>query len=296
MTDPAQVRVRSSGRLWRADFTALGGPCEVLCEDAESARFLGGLAAAEARRVESKFSRYRGDTIIRRINTAAGAPVTVDAETADLLDFAARCFEISDGLFDVTSGVLRRAWRFDGGDGVPAEAAVRDLLPLVGWAKVSWRRPLFAMPAGMEIDLGGIGKEYAVDRAAALVAEGGGAGCLISFGGDLRVTGPRRDGRPWDVAIEAPQREGSAAAALQLAAGALATSGDSRRFLLKDGVRYGHILDPRTGWPVRDAPRSATVLADSCTEAGMLATLAMLKGEAAEDFLREQGARHWVMR
>lgn len=82
---------------------------------------------------------------------------------------------------------------------------------------------------------------------------------------------------------------------LSLAAGALATSGDARRFLLKDGVRYGHILDPRTGWPVRGAPRSVTVAAPTCTEAGVLATLAMLQGREARAWLAAQGAPHWIV-
>jgi thiamine biosynthesis lipoprotein len=81
---------------------------------------------------------------------------------------------------------------------------------------------------------------------------------------------------------------------LQLEHGALATSGDSRRFLLKDGVRYGHVLDPRTGWPVAGAPRSVTVAASSCTEAGLLSTLALLQGPRAAGYLNEQGVRYWI--
>ena len=83
---------------------------------------------------------------------------------------------------------------------------------------------------------------------------------------------------------------------LELEHGALATSGDSRKFLLKDGVRYGHVLDPRTGWPVQNGPRSVTVAASSCTEAGLVATLALLQGKDADDFLREQKLRYWVLR
>jgi thiamine biosynthesis lipoprotein len=83
---------------------------------------------------------------------------------------------------------------------------------------------------------------------------------------------------------------------LEIRAGALATSGDARRFLLKDGRRYGHILDPRNGWPVEDAPRSVTVAADTCTQAGMLSTLAMLQGKNAEAFLDAEGAKYWCRR
>jgi thiamine biosynthesis lipoprotein len=147
----------------------------------------------------------------------------------------------------------------------------------------------------MEIDFGGIGKEYAVDRAAALVAPFT-EHCLLNFGGDLRALGPRADRRPWQVGIEAVERLSTASRIVELYRGGLATSGDSRRFLLVNGRRYGHILDPTIGAPVIDAPRSVTVAADTCTDAGMLATLAMLRGAAAEAFLGEQGVRYWCYR
>jgi thiamine biosynthesis lipoprotein len=118
---------------------------------------------------------------------------------------------------------------------------------------------------------------------------------LINFGGDLRVSRPLPHG-PWKVGIERPDSERKAAMMLEVEYGALATSGDSHRFLLKDGVRYGHILDPRTGWPVPDAPRSVTVAASSCTEAGLLSTLAMLKGKEACRFLERQEVRFWMCR
>jgi thiamine biosynthesis lipoprotein len=147
----------------------------------------------------------------------------------------------------------------------------------------------------MEIDLGGIGKEYAVDRAAALVRPLS-TSCLLNFGGDLLALGPQAGGAPWRVGIESVNAAATAAKHIDLAVGALATSGDARRFLLKDGKRYGHILDPTTGWPVAGAPRSVTVAAATCTQAGMLATLALLQGERAEAFLEAQGAQFWALR
>jgi thiamine biosynthesis lipoprotein len=253
------------------------------------------VAAAEAARIEAKFSRYRRGNVIDAINTAQGRTVTVDDETARLLDYAAQLFELSDGKFDITSGVLRRAWRFDGSDRLPSGEAVAALLPIVGWDKVRWRSPELTLPAGMEVDLGGIGKEYAVDRAAALVRPLS-PHCLVNFGGDLLALGPQADSQPWRVGIESIAESATAAHHIELTAGALATSGDARRYLLKDGVRYGHILDPRTGWPVAGAPRSITVAADSCTQAGMLATLALLQGEQAEAFLSAQGVQFWALR
>ena len=152
------------------------------------------------------------------------------------------CFEISDGLFDITSGVLRRIWRFDGSDNIPATPKSKRRAPLIGWEKVSWRSPAIRLPTGMEIDFGGLGKEYAVDRALAAAREITQAPVLVNFGGDLCVSGPRKSGARWKVAIESVDRDGEAAGLLELSDGALATSGDARRFLLKDGVRYGHIF------------------------------------------------------
>jgi thiamine biosynthesis lipoprotein len=118
----------------------------------------------------------------------------------------------------------------------------------------------------------------------------------VNFGGDLLVTRPRRDGEPWKVGIEATDVAGSASRVVLLSRGGLATSGDTKRYIIHQGVRYGHVLDARTGWPVRDAARSVTVAAPTCTEAGMLATLAMLQGAGAEAFLEDQGARYWCSR
>jgi thiamine biosynthesis lipoprotein len=283
--------------VWLGTFQAMASPCEVhvATGDRELAQRALDLAAQEAARIEEKFSRYRRGNVIDSINTAAGRPVVVDEETARLLDYAAHLFDLSDGKFDVTSGVLRRAWRFDGSDRLPSKEAVAALLPIVGFGKVRWRSPELTLPPGMEIDLGGIGKEYAVDRAAALIRPYT-TQCLLNFGGDLLALGPQAGGQPWRVGIESLADSATAARQIELTVGALATSGDARRFLLKDGKRYGHILDPTTGWPVIGAPRSITVAADSCTQAGMLATFALLQGKNAERFLAAQGVQYWALR
>jgi thiamine biosynthesis lipoprotein len=272
-------------------------PCELRIEtdNAELAERVGAAAEREARRIEQKFSRYRADSVVGKINFGAHQGLVVDAETASLLDYAGQCYELSGGLFDITSGVLRRVWRFDGSDKIPNPKKVRELLPLIGWSKVSWRPPELTLPPGMEIDLGGIAKEYAVDRVLEEAALAG-LPVLVNFGGDLRVSGPRAGGVAWNVAIESVAASGAMAAMLELSQGALATSGDARRFLLRDGERYGHILDPRTGWPARNAPRSVTVAAATCVEAGLTATLAMLQGADAEVFLKDEGFRAWCIR
>jgi thiamine biosynthesis lipoprotein len=275
----------------------MGGPCEVLLEPApeEAATSAIRAVATEAWRIEDKFSRYLRGNIVDRINTSAGQPVTVDEESARLLNFAATLYGLSDGRFDITSGVLREAWHFDGSDRVPAKEAVTALLERVGWGRVSWDPPVLTLCNDMQIDLGGIGKEYAVDRCVAVLQSGIEAPGLVNFGGDLAVTGAPRARNAWKVAIEGPEA-GTPERLLDLRQGAIATSGDARRFLLKDGVRYGHILDPKTGWPIAGAPKSVTVAADTCTQAGMLSTLAMLRGADAESFLESQSVRFWCRR
>jgi thiamine biosynthesis lipoprotein len=276
----------------------MASPCEVLVDTDATVVAAAALEAAraEALRIEHKFSRYRTDNIVHAINHAGGRPVEVDEETAGLLDYAATCHEISEGRFDITSGVLRRVWSFDGREHRPDPAAIAHALASIGWPRVTWRDRVITLPAGMEIDLGGLGKEYAVDRAAGEVARVVRDAFLVNFGGDLFASGSRRGGRAWVVGVDDPARTGSAQVLrLELARGALATSGDARRFVLVNGRRLGHILDPRTGWPVEHAPRSVTVMAATCTEAGTLATLAILRGAEAARFLEEQGAQHWVV-
>jgi thiamine biosynthesis lipoprotein len=152
------------------------------------------------------------------------------------------------------------------------------------------------LPAGMEIDFGGVGKEYAVDRAAALIAAQTRSAFLVNFGGDLFAGAPRRGNRFWSVGVDDPTRTGQGAVyRIELARGGLATSGDARRFVLQNGRRLGHILNPQTGWPVEDAPHSVTVLGHSCMEAGTLSTLAYLHGPGARSFLEEQGVQFWIL-
>lgn len=276
----------------------MGSPCEVLVDgdDAGLARELVELAFDEATRVERKFSRYRADNVTHQINSSRGTPVTVDDETAKLLDYADQCYRLTDGRFDVTSGALRAAWKFDGSDHIPTQTQIDAVLPNVGWNKTRWEPPIFILPAGMEIDLGGIGKEYAVDKTAQRLRARADVSVVVNFGGDLYITGPRANGAPWLVGIDDPGSTGQTALKqLHVVRGGVCTSGDARRFLLKNGVRYGHILNPKTGWPVTGAPRSVTVAAGTCIEAGMLATFAMLEGELAEMFLREQHVKHWVV-
>lgn len=254
-------------------------------------------AAAEVRRIEAKYSRYRADSIVSRINAAAGSGVAVevDAETAELLDFAARLHHDSDGRFDITSGILRRAWDFRSGR-LPAQALLDELCRHIGWSRVAWpartvaagaARRIALPEAGMELDFGGFGKEYAADRAAGVLLAAGARSGTVDLGGDIRVLGPQPDGRGWAIGIQHPRRADATIAGVELRGGALATSGDYERYMDVGGQRYCHILDPRSGWPVRYW-QSVSVVAPLCLAAGALATIAMLSGDGALAFLDAQ--------
>lgn len=252
------------------------------------------VVAAEVRRIEYKYSRYRDDGVVHRINTARGIAVEVDEETARLLDYAGELWEISDGLFDITTGALRRVWTFDRSDRIPQQSAIDAVLPYVGWGKLRWDGRCLRVPLGMEVDFGGLGKEYAVDRALLLAQKETSKPILINGGGDIAASAAPAPGSHWRIGIVS---SGDASTpALKIQRGAVATSGDAHRYLLCNGVRYSHVLDPRTGWPVVDAPCSVTVLAASCSEAGSHSTIAMLKGTSAESYLKSIDVNHWVQR
>ena len=289
---------RAGLALHRHRFAAMGSPCDLqlFARSAAQAQRVIAAAVAEIERLEARYSRFRSESFLSEINrvAAAGGSIRVDPETASLLDYAATCFRTSGGRFDVTSGILRRAWRFERG-ALPDAAEVRALLEKVGWQKLAWSPPLLGFPLpGMEIDFGGVVKEYAVDRVVALCREAGLPHGLVNLGGDVGVVGPRPDGAPWKIGIRHPRRPGAVIETLALRAGALATSGDYERCLVVGGVRYGHILDPRTGWPVRHLA-SVSVVADLCVLAGSAATIAVLEAERGPAWLERAGLpHHWV--
>ena len=187
-------------RLFRFDFEAMASPCAFhLYAEQEAAAELAAIAAQEeVARIEAKFSRYRPQSELSRLNRAAkdGGAVEVDDETAALLDFAFAAYEKSDGLFDITSGLLRQAWDFTALR-LPEQAALDALLERVGMKHVRWQAPRLGFArAGMELDFGGIAKEYAVDRAAEFVTGCGIAHGMIDLGGDMHAWGPHPDGAP----------------------------------------------------------------------------------------------------
>ena len=288
---PAGPGPASGLSLHARQFRALGCENEIqlYAESDDAAQRMLQAGVDEARRIEAKFSRYLDDSVTSAINRAAGvSPVGIDEETASLLDYADACYRLSGGLFDVTSGVLRRIWNFRDGT-VPGASAIAAVLPLIGWSGVERKDGKILLPRpGMEIDFGGIGKEYCADRVAGTLLDAGALHGFVNLGGDIRVLGPHPGGEPWAIGIRHPRAAQRMLVTIRIGSGALATSGDYERYFEIDGRRYCHVLNPRTGFPV-SGMQSVSVVAPLCTVAGSVCTIAMLKEGDAREFLEAQG-------
>ena len=279
--------------LYHFPFTAMGTECNLYLysEEASHAEKAAHAAGGEVIRIEQRYSRYNSGSVLSGINRAArqGGNATLDEETALLTEYAFACHQKSGGLFDITSGVLRKAWDFssDTPDALPDQSAIDSLLPKVGMDKIVWNSPqiTFTVP-GMELDFGGIGKEYASDRAAEVCAAHGITSGLVDLGGDIKIIGPHPGKLPWIIGITDPFNPGGHLGNVELFEGALASSGDYERCIVIDGKRYSHIISPFTGWPVRGLS-AVSVTADRCLAAGSICTIAMLKGAEGIQWLAD---------
>ncbi|MBS4095951.1 MAG: FAD:protein FMN transferase [Sulfuricella sp.] len=279
-------------------FFAMGTECllHLYARNASQADRAAQRAIDEVARIEQRYSRFRGDSLLAEINRAAqaGATLEVDEETAGLLDYAYACHAKSAGKFDITSGILYDAWDFSTHE-LPEPSRVAMLLPRVGLEKIRWQRPVLQFPQpGMKLDFGGIGKEYAADRVADLCLGAGIAHGLVDLGGDIRVIGPHPHGAPWHIGIRDPAQPENALAVIAVRSGAIASSGDYERHIEVAGKRYSHLLDPASGWPVHGLA-AVSVVAERCLVAGSLSTIAMLKGRDGIAWLDSLGVDYlWV--
>jgi thiamine biosynthesis lipoprotein len=285
-------------KLFDTTFKAMGTRCEIrlYADSAAHAAAVASAVIADVERLEALYSRYRASSFLSQINQVAtqGGSIVVDAETGHLLNYAETCYQESGGLFDVTSGILRRAWDFKAGR-LPDPAHITRLLAHTGWPKLRWQQPLLEFPEpGMELDFGGIVKEYAADRSATLCHERGINHGMVNLGGDIRIVGPHPDGRAWQIGISDPEQPELPLTTLELVAGALASSGDYERCITLDGIRYSHVLNPFTGWPVRHLA-AVSVVADFCVVAGSASTIGMLMDAGGKQWLQQLGLPHlWV--
>ena len=257
-------------------------------------------AFGELQRIENLLTTWKPSSEISAVNREAGkSPVHVSPDTFQVLEKAREFSARSDGLFDITFASLQ-LWHFDEDlkAQVPAPEQVKQRLALVGWKHVvldAAKRTAFIDRAGTRIDLGGIGKGFAVDKAVAVLRARGLHDFVVKAGGDLYCSGKHGE-RPWKVGVRDPRDDdGGFFAVMPVQDAAFSTSGDYERFFVLGGKRYHHIIDPRTGFPAT-ASRSATVLARDATEAEGLTKPAFILGpEAGAAWVQKLGAEAIVI-
>jgi len=277
----------------------MGGPARLVINGTSEQQLdldaIAGQVRTRLQALEARYSRYRPESIVSVINHRAGSGVftEIDPETGALLDLAGRLWDASGGLFDITSGPLRQAWDFRA-EGAADPTQIESARQLVGWEKIERQAWSLHLPTpGMEIDLGGLAKEYAADSAISLMRSLNVTSALIELAGDVATIGDSEDGTPWRVGIQNPDGVGSLCT-VQLSNAAIATSGNYARRIDYEGKQYGHLLNPQTGWPV-EGPSSVSVLDSHCLTAGAVATVACLHPEEHAHAWLEHAALPWLM-
>ena len=278
------TQLQSRGKDWYSiGFTAMGTTCRV---DFAAPSFS---AAIDFKDIclqwladfEVKYSRYRLDSMISEVNRAAGKEaVPIDDELESMFRLCDWFHWLTRGVFDPTLLPLSLLWDYHPECPViPAKEAIERAREHVGWLKVQRDTGRVYLPEkGMAIDTDGFGKEYAVDRVAEMALQRGIEQFVVDFGQDLRVHGKPPEAGEWRIGLEHPEDPGRCWCGVALRDRAVATSGDYLRNFFQDGVRYGHILDPRTGYPVQHACGAVSVVAPTCVEAGIIATAAFVLG------------------
>ncbi len=272
--------------LRRTTFFAMGTPCEIqfACDIPRAADFERA-ALRWVNNFEARYTRFRDDSLIGRINASAGrAWVPIDAEMEQMLKLCDSLFFVTQRILDPTLLPLIRLWNYKSErPTLPSDAQIAAARNLVGWDKVQ-REPgkIFLPEPGMALDFGGFGKEYAVDVVAQIALDHGITQVLVDFGHDIRALGTP-PGRPaWHIGLEDPKNPGVSAGSIGLTGNrGIASSGDYIRQFTLGGRRYGHIIDPRTGWPVSNDCVQATAIATTCLHAGILSTTSFVLGVPA---------------
>ncbi len=239
---------------------------------------------AEIKRLEALMSHYKEDSDVSRINRYAGKnTVTVSPETIEVIETAKKISEISSGAFDITMGVFGKAWRFTKDDNAgpipPAKKDVEPLLTLIDYKQIIIDKITGTVKLGkegMRINLGGIAKGYIVSKAVGAIKTKGIKKGIVHAGGDMFIFN-EIDNKPFKIGIQHPREKDKVIGTIDIFNGAVATSGDYERFFIKDGIRYHHIMDPKTGFPASKV-RAVTIVADNGTMADALSTAVFVMG------------------
>lgn len=262
----------------------------------EQARQAIDAAYAELSRIEDMMSEWKPESPISQVDAAAGKhAVEVPAELREMIERSIHYSEITQGTFDITWRGMGNIWHFDDTFVVPSRAAVEKARKNIDYRAIQIQGNSIYLPAGTNIGLGGIAKGYAIDRAAAVLKRAGFTDSMVDGGGDVLVSGTK-NGQPWHLGIQNPRAaHGEILGVTALSNMALATSGDYERFRMVNGVRYHHIIDPRTGWPAT-ASISVTVMAKTAEQGVVLDKgVFMLGPEKGLALARSQGVEAMVV-
>lgn len=283
--EAAPLDYRADG--WsKVSFRAVGTECQIMfrSDSQGRAKEFRDFAVGWVMDFERKYSRFREDSLISEINRCAGVSwVETDEELDSMLVLCDWFNWDTSGVFDPTSLPLARLWDYHAENPrVPSALEVEEARELVGWSKVQRRKGAILLPeVGMALDLGGIGKEYAVDRVFEQAQDAGFKDVMVDFGRDIRVGGEAPGKGGWRIGLEHPHDPGRCWTGLLLSNRAVTTSGDYLRGFTAGGRYYGHIIDPRTGYPTDNGCRACSVVAPTCTEAGVISTAALILGSEA---------------
>lgn len=280
-------------KLYSKTFKAMGsiGEIKLYHEDEREFDKIYGLLQNELKRLENKYTRFKANSVTSKINQSAGTgeAIQIDEETSKLLNYAQILYEQSDGLFDITSGTLRKIWDFRSNK-LPNDQQINEATKFIGWDKIELNPDKIYLPKkNMEIDFGGFVKEYTVDVLATMLTSNGASNGLVNLGGDMKIIGPHADGKPWRVGLQHPRISNKAILTLDISRGAIATSGDYERFMMIDGRRYSHLLNPFSGESITPHYAAVSVILEQCLIAGSFSTLAMLKSEKEPNWIRDLG-------
>lgn len=251
--------------------TAYGRDAETALSDAEDKLI----------ELEQLWSVTDPDSDIYAVNYSDGQPVSISKETVELLSFAMKMAEETDGALEPTIYPVLTAWGFTTEENrVPSNAEITELLKNVGYERIRLGDATVQLDSGMMLDLGSVGKGYAGDLAAQVLKEHGIASALLDLGGNIQAVGTKPDGSPWRLGLRDPFSD-STLGVLEISNQAVVTSGAYERYFIgEDGIRYGHIIDPGTGYPVESGLASATVIAEEDRLCDALSTSLYVMGRS----------------
>jgi len=270
-------------------------------ESETAARDAIGLAMGEIGRVESLFSVYREDSQVARINRSRpNEPLKIDPEVFTLIEKSVGYSKDTDGAFDVTVKPLVDLWKLAKDSGVlPSEKDIREARAKVGYEKIMLDRDGMTISFttdGMSIDMGGVAKGYATDRAIYILRNNGMQNAIVDSGGDMYCLGTRNSANRWTVGIQHPRDRGRILYKIDLKDEGIDTSGDYEKYFMIGGKRYSHIIDPRTGYPIGDDVTSATIIAKDSETADAYATALCVLGKAGMDIIDKKGLKSIIVR